>query len=41
MQILNEKIVFKLISTDFLREKYSRFFFISNQVTKNLTLKML
>ena len=37
-QISNGKIAFKLISSKFLREKYTRFF-ISNQVTEGLKVK--
>ena len=35
-----EKFLSKLISTNFLQEKYTPFF-ISNQVTNRLTLKMV
>ena len=35
-----KNFAFKLTSIDFLREKYTRFF-IRNQVTKGLTLKMV
>ena len=39
-QILHGKTAFKLVSNNFLQEKYTRFF-CRQQVVKGLTLKMV